>query len=136
MYQKCREAFLVNSELTLRAQLTEFRDHKLIRSKKVSTEKSKTPLYISWIGLPISFVSWILERLTDLLPYPCCLYTIKTCAAYVPPTTANSTHHWAWGAGPAEVGLWGVCRSDSSKLGWRKTRFQSQSKISEKHCKM
>ncbi|XP_071788894.1 origin recognition complex subunit 2-like [Asterias amurensis] len=34
LYQKCREAFLVNSELTLRAQLTEFRDHKLIRSKK------------------------------------------------------------------------------------------------------
>lgn len=34
MYQKCREAFLVNSDLTLRAQLTEFRDHKLIRSKK------------------------------------------------------------------------------------------------------
>lgn len=33
-YQQCREAFLVNSELTLRAQLTEFRDHKLIRTKK------------------------------------------------------------------------------------------------------
>ncbi|XP_053633700.1 origin recognition complex subunit 2 [Cherax quadricarinatus] len=34
MYQRCRELFLVNSDLTLRAQLTEFRDHKLIRSKK------------------------------------------------------------------------------------------------------
>nr|XP_045597029.1 origin recognition complex subunit 2-like [Procambarus clarkii] len=34
MYQRCRETFLVNSDLTLRAQLTEFRDHKLIRSKK------------------------------------------------------------------------------------------------------
>ncbi|XP_004701587.1 origin recognition complex subunit 2 [Echinops telfairi] len=33
-YQRCREAFLVNSDLTLRAQLTEFRDHKLIRTKK------------------------------------------------------------------------------------------------------
>ncbi|XP_051010485.1 origin recognition complex subunit 2 [Acomys russatus] len=33
-YQQCREAFLVNSALTLRAQLTEFRDHKLIRTKK------------------------------------------------------------------------------------------------------
>ncbi|CAB4005847.1 origin recognition complex subunit 2-like [Paramuricea clavata] len=33
-YTKCREAFLVNSDATLRAQLTEFRDHKLIRSKK------------------------------------------------------------------------------------------------------
>ncbi|KAM5280339.1 origin recognition complex subunit 2 [Ctenodactylus gundi] len=33
-YHQCREAFLVNSDLTLRAQLTEFRDHKLIRTKK------------------------------------------------------------------------------------------------------
>lgn len=33
-YQQCREAFLVNSDLTLRAQLTESRDHKLIRTKK------------------------------------------------------------------------------------------------------
>lgn len=34
-YQRCREAFLVNSDITLRTQLTEFRDHKLIRTKKV-----------------------------------------------------------------------------------------------------
>ncbi|KAM7096079.1 origin recognition complex subunit 2 isoform 2-T8 [Ciconia maguari] len=34
-YQQCREAFLVNSDLTLRAQLTEFRDHKLIRTKRL-----------------------------------------------------------------------------------------------------
>lgn len=33
-YQQCREAFLVNSDLTLRAQLTEFKDHKLIRTKR------------------------------------------------------------------------------------------------------
>ncbi|NXX81176.1 ORC2 protein, partial [Urocolius indicus] len=33
-YQQCREAFLVNSDLTLRAQLTEFRDHKLIRTRR------------------------------------------------------------------------------------------------------
>uniref|UniRef100_A0A8D0GA45 Origin recognition complex subunit 2 n=1 Tax=Sphenodon punctatus TaxID=8508 RepID=A0A8D0GA45_SPHPU len=33
-YQQCREAFLVNSDLTLRAQLTEFRDHKLFRTKR------------------------------------------------------------------------------------------------------
>uniref|UniRef100_A0A8C5RQ79 Origin recognition complex subunit 2 n=1 Tax=Laticauda laticaudata TaxID=8630 RepID=A0A8C5RQ79_LATLA len=36
LYQRCREAFLVNSDLTLRAQLTEFRDHKLIQTKRVS----------------------------------------------------------------------------------------------------
>ena len=34
LYQKCREKFLVNSDATLRAQLTEFRDHKLLRSKR------------------------------------------------------------------------------------------------------
>ena len=33
-YLKCREKFLVNSDLTLRAQLTEFRDHKLVHSRK------------------------------------------------------------------------------------------------------
>ncbi|KAM4727966.1 origin recognition complex subunit 2 isoform 2-T2 [Anableps anableps] len=33
-YQRCREAFLVNSDLTLKTQLTEFRDHKLIRTRK------------------------------------------------------------------------------------------------------
>ena len=30
----CRESFLVNSDVTLRAQLTEFRDHKLLKSKR------------------------------------------------------------------------------------------------------
>ena len=34
-YSKCREQFLVNSDSTLKAQLIEFRDHKLITSKKV-----------------------------------------------------------------------------------------------------
>jgi origin recognition complex subunit 2 len=29
-YDKCRELFLVNSELTMRSQLTEFRDHKVV----------------------------------------------------------------------------------------------------------
>ncbi|XP_068756922.1 origin recognition complex subunit 2-like isoform X1 [Montipora capricornis] len=33
-YCKCREQFLVNSDSTLKAQLIEFRDHKLITSKK------------------------------------------------------------------------------------------------------
>ena len=34
LYQKSRKSFLVNSDLTLRAQLTEFRDHKLLRERK------------------------------------------------------------------------------------------------------
>ncbi|XP_004365014.1 origin recognition complex subunit 2 [Capsaspora owczarzaki ATCC 30864] len=33
-YKLCRERFLVNSDLTLRTQLTEFRDHEMIRSRK------------------------------------------------------------------------------------------------------
>ena len=42
LYQKCREAFFVNSTLTLKAQLTEFRDHKLIKSRKVSVPSSES----------------------------------------------------------------------------------------------
>jgi len=34
LYRKCRAEFLVASDLALRAQLTEFRDHKLVKSKK------------------------------------------------------------------------------------------------------
>ncbi|XP_062519418.1 origin recognition complex subunit 2-like isoform X2 [Corticium candelabrum] len=34
LYKACRENFLVNTDVTLRSQLTEFRDHKLIQSKK------------------------------------------------------------------------------------------------------
>ena len=49
-YQRCREAFLVNSDLTLRTQLTEFRDHKLIRTRKVQscfTLKTLTAIILS-----------------------------------------------------------------------------------------
>ncbi|KAK3691716.1 hypothetical protein RRG08_004025 [Elysia crispata] len=34
LYHKCREAFLVNSDLTLQAQLVEFKDHNLLKAKK------------------------------------------------------------------------------------------------------
>ncbi|KAI8886990.1 ORC2-domain-containing protein [Backusella circina FSU 941] len=33
-YQKCREGFYVSNDLTLRTELTEFRDHKIISTKK------------------------------------------------------------------------------------------------------
>lgn len=33
LYHECREKFYVSNELTLRAQLTEFIDHKLIKLK-------------------------------------------------------------------------------------------------------
>ena len=36
MYNTCRDQMLVNSDLTLRAQLTEFKDHKLLRSKRTA----------------------------------------------------------------------------------------------------
>ena len=36
LYRLCRAEFLVASDLALRAQLTEFRDHKLVKSKKGS----------------------------------------------------------------------------------------------------
>lgn len=34
LYAACREAFLVSSDLALRAQLTEFVDHKMVRLKR------------------------------------------------------------------------------------------------------
>lgn len=34
LYSKCREHFLVSSDLALRAQLTEFLDHKLVKMKR------------------------------------------------------------------------------------------------------
>ncbi|EDW24587.1 GL24230 [Drosophila persimilis] len=34
LYSNCRESFLVSSDLALRAQLTEFLDHKLVKSKR------------------------------------------------------------------------------------------------------
>ena len=36
LYWSCREAFLVSSDLALRAQLTEFLDHKLVKIKRTS----------------------------------------------------------------------------------------------------
>jgi origin recognition complex subunit 2 len=34
LYWGCREAFLVSSDMALRAQLTEFLDHKLVKMKR------------------------------------------------------------------------------------------------------
>lgn len=36
LYSNCREAFLVSSDVALRAQLTEFLDHKLARLKRTA----------------------------------------------------------------------------------------------------
>ncbi|CDS40085.1 origin recognition complex subunit 2 [Echinococcus multilocularis] len=46
LYWRCRDAFLTNTEVALRAQLTEFKDHKLIKFSKGSggTELLHVPL--------------------------------------------------------------------------------------------
>ena len=59
MYQRCRESFLVNSDQTLRAQLIEFRDHKLIKSKKV---------YMKYIVI-YGEVKWILKKKNKSLQF-------------------------------------------------------------------
>lgn len=60
LYRKCRAEFLVASDLALRAQLTEFRDHKLVRSKKVDIVSNQLDT---------------LETSCDLL-YPISMYVI------------------------------------------------------------
>lgn len=52
LYQKCRECFYVNSDVTLRAQLTEFCDHRLIRVKKGidGVEYLKIPMDLSTLA--------------------------------------------------------------------------------------
>ena len=60
LYRKCRAEFLVASDLALRAQLTEFRDHKLVRSKKVDV---------------VSIQLDTLETSCDLI-YPISMYVI------------------------------------------------------------
>ena len=59
-YLKCREKFLVNSDLTLRAQLTEFRDHKLVLSRKGSDG-------VEYLHIPIddSALSQFLEQQSE-----------------------------------------------------------------------
>ncbi len=46
LYSDCRDKMLVNSDLTLRAQLTEFKDHKLLRIRRApdGTEVLHIPL--------------------------------------------------------------------------------------------
>lgn len=46
LYSACREAFLVSSDVALRAQLTEFLDHKLAKLKRTidGTENITVPI--------------------------------------------------------------------------------------------
>ncbi|KAI1292664.1 Origin recognition complex subunit 2 [Halotydeus destructor] len=60
LYRICREEYLVNSEITLRAQLTEFKDHKLIKFNKRSDGTQTITLLISK-----QLVHRFLEKLND-----------------------------------------------------------------------
>uniref|UniRef100_A0A8C4NFP5 Origin recognition complex subunit 2 n=1 Tax=Eptatretus burgeri TaxID=7764 RepID=A0A8C4NFP5_EPTBU len=52
-YQQCREAFLVSSDIALRAQLTEFLDHRLVRTKKVSPRRVDVGSFLGSEGGPV-----------------------------------------------------------------------------------
>lgn len=57
-YQKCREGFYVSSDIALRSELTEFRDHKLI-----STKKNLDGTEVFYIPLDKSTLLGIIEQL-------------------------------------------------------------------------
>ena len=57
-YQRANESFLVNNELTFRTQLTEFRDHKIIR-----TRKGVDGMEIMFIPLDVSILKDLLEQI-------------------------------------------------------------------------
>lgn len=46
LYSRCRESLLVSSDMALRSQLTEFKDHKLVKQNRTSdgTEHLIIPL--------------------------------------------------------------------------------------------
>ncbi|RKP36924.1 origin recognition complex, subunit 2 [Dimargaris cristalligena] len=58
-YAKCREKFLASSDVAFRAQLTEFRDHKIIQSRK-ATDGNGDVLYIP---LDVDTLMAILENM-------------------------------------------------------------------------
>lgn len=59
LYTVCREKFLVSSELTLRAILGEFRDHKLLKSRRGSNGQD-----CLYIPLPQESLAKLLQELT------------------------------------------------------------------------
>ena len=54
-YLKCREKFLVNSDATLRAQLTEFKDHMLIKTRTVEGSE------VLYIPIELSILKQFIE---------------------------------------------------------------------------
>lgn len=60
LYRICREEYLVNSEITLKAQLTEFKDHKVIRFNKRSDGTQTINLLIN-VKLAQKFVERVEE---------------------------------------------------------------------------
>lgn len=50
LFKTCRDAFLVQNEITLRAHLTEFRDHSLVVSRRA-------PDGVEYLGVPFDYES-------------------------------------------------------------------------------
>jgi origin recognition complex subunit 2 len=53
LYYECREKFYVSNELTLRAQLTEFIDHKLIKLKTESDGSEMIYILVDDVNLKL-----------------------------------------------------------------------------------
>lgn len=61
LYRICREEYLVNSEITLKAQLTEFQDHNIIKIAKASDGSPIIRLLIA-LSLAESFLTKVREQ--------------------------------------------------------------------------
>jgi origin recognition complex subunit 2 len=60
LYDKCRELFLVNNEMTMKSQMTEFRDHKVI-----STSKNSEGLHL-FIPIHSGLLKQIVEEIDQM----------------------------------------------------------------------
>ena len=64
-FEKCREQFLVNNEITMRTQLTEFRDHKVIITKKPRSGSGGDGGIYFTIPVGVSLLAQILEEMEE-----------------------------------------------------------------------
>lgn len=60
LYTACREQFLVSSEVTLRAHLTEFKDHELVKFRRGVDGQD-----CIYVPLPIDALTKLLEDITS-----------------------------------------------------------------------
>lgn len=76
LYTKCRERFLVSSQVTLNSHLTEFKDHDLIKIKKHSDGQDclHIPLVPDALGKLLQELSWY----SEFLPFWLIIWFSKT----------------------------------------------------------